>query len=109
MRVRWFSSLWKSPPRAGRRPQPRVPRLRSFRPLVEELEARALLATLTVSTLSDSGTGSLRAQTAAAAAGDTIVFQSGLSGTIQMDSGQGEMVINKDLTILGPAGAASIT
>lgn len=59
-------------------------------------------ATLTVTNNPDSGAGSLRAQTAAAAAGDTIDFS--ITGTITLTS---ELVIGKDLTIAGPGAKAS--
>lgn len=61
-------------------------------------------ATRTVSSLADSGAGTLRDQVAAAAAGDTIVFS--VTGTIALTSGQ--IGIAKDLTISGP-GAGSLT
>jgi hypothetical protein len=73
-----------------------------FRPQPELLECRDLLSTLTVSTNLDSGTGSLRAEIAAAHAGDTIVFAPSLNGqTITLTSG--ELDINKSLSINGPA------
>jgi hypothetical protein len=68
-------------------------------------------STLTVTTLND-GAGSctgappaitcttLRGAIAAAADGDTIVFQSGLAGTLTLTDG--ELAINKSLTINGP-------
>jgi hypothetical protein len=49
------------------------------RPLLETLEDRQLFSTLTVTSLQDSGAGSLRATVAAAQSGDTIVFASTLS------------------------------
>ena len=61
-----------------------------------------------VTNLNDSGAGSLRqAILAANAAGsvDTITFQAGLTGTIQL---VGELDISDDVTITGP-GAAAIT
>jgi predicted outer membrane repeat protein len=61
---------------------------------------------LTVTNLNDSGAGSLRAQIAAAAAGDSIIFAGGLTGTITLSSG--ELAINKNLSIFGP-GATSVT
>jgi hypothetical protein len=67
-------------------------------------------ATLTVTNLNDTGAGSLRAQCAAAASGDTIVFQTGLAGTIAFGS---EINLGtKVLTITGNdngAGAPAIT
>jgi predicted outer membrane repeat protein len=66
-------------------------------------------ATFTVTTLGDSGAGSLRAAIASAngaAGADTVNFQAGLTGTITLTTG--EIAITDDLTITGP-GAASIT
>src|SRR5947209_14417531 len=58
----------------------------------------AFAVTRTVTNLNDSGTGSLRAQLAAAANGDTINFS--VTGTIGLTSG--ELLIDKNLTISGP-------
>lgn len=58
----------------------------------------ARAGTNTVTTLADSGTGSLRQAIAEAAAGDTIVFA--ITGTITLTSG--ELVVADSLTILGP-------
>jgi predicted outer membrane repeat protein/parallel beta-helix repeat protein len=66
----------------------------------------AQAATLTVTTNADTGAGSLRAQVAAAAGGDTIVFQAGLTSPILLTTG--EITINKALTITGP-GAATLS
>lgn len=66
--------------------------------------AAAQAATTTVSSLADSGTGSLRAAVAAAAAGDTINITA--TGTLTLTSG--EIAIAKSLNIAGP-GAASLT
>ncbi len=74
-------------------------------PLGMCLSYTAHAATLTVSNLNDSGPGSLRAQVAAAAAGDSIDFS--VTGIITLT--QGEVVINKNLTISGPASAPGIT
>src|SRR5262249_40476871 len=89
----------------GRSPVKRPGRPRS-RPGLETLEDRTVPSTLTVSNLLDSGAGSLRGQIAAPAAGDSIVFASGLSGTITLTSG--ELAVNKSLSIFGP-GAGTIT
>ena len=61
-------------------------------------------ATLTVSSLADSGTGSLRAAVAAAAAGDTIQLTA--TGTLTLITG--EIAIAKSLNIVGP-GSTSLT
>ena len=66
-------------------------------------------ATFTVTSLADSGAGSLRAAITAAnaaAGADTIVFQPGLNGTITLSSG--ELLISDSLIIAGP-GASRIT
>ncbi len=65
--------------------------------------AAASAATLTVTNLNDDGAGSLRAQIAAAAAGDTINFS--VTGTIKLAS---TLTISQNLTISGP-GAANLT
>ena len=60
----------------------------------------------TVTTLADSGAGSLRSAIADTAAGGTVTFAPGLAGgTIVLGS---ELVIDKDLTIDGP-GARQLT
>ena len=69
----------------------------------------AQAATFTVTSLADNGGGSLRAAIAsanAAAGADTIAFQAGLTGTINLSSG--ELLISDSLTIAGP-GASRIT
>ena len=64
------------------------------------LTAEARAATRTVTTLNDSGTGSLRATIAAANPGDEINFASNVHGTISLTSGH--LAITKSLTITGP-------
>lgn len=64
----------------------------------------ASATTRVVSSLGDSGTGTLRDTIAASAANDTIVFS--VSGTITLTSG--ELVITRNLTITGP-GATNLT
>lgn len=59
----------------------------------------ALPATNTVTSLADSGVGSLRQVIAESAAGDAVMF--GVTGTITLTSG--ELVVTKDLTIVGPS------
>ena len=62
-------------------------------------------STLTVTSLADSGPGTLRDQVAAAASGDTINFS--VTGTITLTN-SAVMPIAKNLTITGP-GAGSLT
>ena len=57
-------------------------------------------APVTVTTIADSGPGSLRSAIAAASSGDTISFAPGISGTITLTSGP--LVIDKTLAIDGP-------
>lgn len=66
-------------------------------------------ATITVTSLNDSGAGSLRAAIAQANAtpeADTIQFQAGLQGTIDLTGG--ELVVTENLGIVGP-GAGKVT
>lgn len=73
--------------------------------------AAAAQSTLTVTTLADSNDGScaatcsLRDAITAAASGDTIVFQQGLTGTVTLSS---TLAITQNLTVQGP-GAAHLT
>lgn len=109
------SSSW---PRDGKRPAPAArrrtqtsPRQRaSRRPRLEVLEDRRLPSTLTVTSTRDSGSGSLRAEIAAAQGGDTIVFSPklfhGKATTITLTGG--ELDLTEDLTIQGP-GAGQLT
>jgi hypothetical protein len=78
-------------------------KLGSAEPLVV-LAGSALGTTRTVTSLNDSGAGSLRDTIAASASGDTIVFA--VTGTIVLTSSS--LDVNHDLTILGP-GASSLT
>ncbi len=61
-------------------------------------------ATITVTSLADSGSGSLRAAVTSAAAGDTINITA--TGTLTLTSG--EIAIAKNLNIVGP-GASNLT
>src|SRR6266545_693934 len=76
-------------------------RSRFYRPLLEALEERWVLSTITVLNNLDSGAGSLRdAIDNLAVSGDTIDFAAGLAGqTITLTSG--ELAINKNLIITG--------
>ncbi len=81
----------------------------SRRATTESLECRSLLTTFTVTSLADSGSGSLRQAVLDAnstVGDDVIVFQSGLNGTIALTSGQ--MVISETVQITGNGAANSI-
>jgi predicted outer membrane repeat protein len=77
-----------------------------FRPRLERLENRCLPSVLTVTSTLDSGAGTLRADLATAASGDTIVFALAHPSTIQLTSGT--LTINQSIRILGP-GASALT
>ena len=66
--------------------------------VVLAFHSEALAATNTVTTLADSGAGSLRQLIASSASGDTISIP--LGGTIVLTSG--ELAITHDLSIIGP-------
>jgi hypothetical protein len=95
----WLRKRMTGRPQTRRTPTGRpAPR---FRPRLEALEDRDVPSTLTVTTTADSGPDSLRAEIAAAQAGDTIVFAPTLdSPTITLTSG--ELDITRSLTIQGP-------
>ena len=67
----------------------------------EPVEARRLMAAVVVTTLNDSGAGSLRAALASAHSGDTVDLTT-VSGTITLAS---PLAITKNLTIAGPGPA----
>ena len=71
----------------------------SITPAVELLETRSLMSTVTVTSLADSGAGSLRSAVGTAASGDTIAL-GGLNGTITLQSTLD--LSGKNLTLLGP-------
>src|SRR5262245_44795183 len=99
---RWMNCKGFAPPRGRQpatRPSRRRPRLR-----LEALEDRCVPST--VMNLFDSGLGSLRQALLDTPAGGTVDFQSGLTGTIPLTSG--ELAISKNLTITGP-GASALT
>ncbi len=81
-------------------------------PRAEILEGRTLLALGVVTSLADDGTaGTLRSVMAAAQSGDTVTFTAALANqTIFLDPAKGPLIVNKDLTIVGPGNSAgSIT
>ena len=65
--------------------------------------AHVWATTYTVTNTSDSGTGSLRGAIASAQNGDTVVFHSGVSGTITLASA---LTITNSITIQGPGATA---
>ena len=87
-------------------PEHRKPAAR-YRPRIEVLEDRLTPSTLTVTTPLDAvdlndGLFSLREAILAASSGDQITFDQSLSGsTINLDPARGQLLINKDLDILG--------
>ncbi len=81
----------------------RAVRRGSTRLLLEQLEERALLNSIPVTSLADSGAGTLRAAIAAANPGDSIYFT--VTGSIDLQS---TLNINEDIEIDGP-GADSLT
>jgi hypothetical protein len=70
---------------------------RRFRPLLETLEDRCVPAPLVKNLLDNGDPNDLRSQIMAAAPGDTVKFQKGLSGTITLQ--MGELDITKDINI----------
>jgi CSLREA domain-containing protein len=96
-------TFWPRGLRSGRQRQ----HTRSFLPRLEALESRWLPSTLTVTTSADvtdpnDGVLSLREAIAAAQSGDTISFGNGVS---TVDLTQGQLVIDKSLTIKGQSKA----
>ena len=81
---------------------------RGANPQAGVLAPLAVDATLTVTNTNDSGAGSLRAAIAAAAAGDTIVFDSSLAGQVIVLTSD-QLDITKNLTIDGTALASRIS
>jgi hypothetical protein len=63
--------------------------------------------TLTVTTLSDGGPGSLRALLAQAVNGDTIGFDPALSGTLTLTSG--ELQVGTNVAVVGPAAGLTLS
>src|SRR5262249_51206929 len=74
---------------------------RSFVPRLESLEDRTVLSTLKITSLADSGDGSLRAAIATAQSGDQIVFDTSLKGQM-ITLTSGPLAITQSLDIEGP-------
>jgi hypothetical protein len=98
--------------------KPRRPSRRAIGAAIECLEPRRLLSTILVTTLADSGAGTLRAAVAQAdldSTPDTIQFQSGLTGTIDLSTigdtsaGPAALVITNNITILESPTGGGIT
>ena len=112
MFTNWLSMRKHGTGRDGRRHhaggnRPTIARRRAFPAHLELLQDRTVLSTLTVLNALDSGAGSLRDTIRAASSGDTIQFDSSLSGqTITLTSG--ELAIAKSLDIEG-LGANQLT
>lgn len=106
---------WKPTTQPHHRPKT----LRYRQPVViDALEPRRLLSSYLVTTLADSGDGSLRAEVAAANADggpDTITFQSGLHGIIELTTvgdygfGPAALLVTGTMSIDGNNGGSGIT
>jgi hypothetical protein len=98
----WLKQLLR---RAGTSPIPGRRKSRAMqvgfrRPALDALEERRLLAIdMVTSNLDDGSAGTLRSVIAGAASGDTVEFNSGISS---IDLTQGQIEINKSLTLAGP-------
>lgn len=98
----WLSS-WlqkRNSSGTGKRARHSSLKLAAFRPRLESLEGRDVPSTLTVTSVLDSGAGSLRDDITAAHSGDTIVFDPSLAGQ-QILLTSSELFINKNLSIQG--------
>jgi hypothetical protein len=106
----WFTPWLQTRPAAPRGRRPRRPAAPRSRPALEALGDRLVPSTLIVTNpLDDGSAGSLRAEIAAAAGGDTIVFDPALDGQTVVLGGS-ELLIDKDLDIEGPgAGALAVS
>src|SRR5580658_5561492 len=99
-------SIWMGLPTAPRSSKTRHRKIN--RAVLEALEPRRLLSTDIVTSLSDSGAGSLRQTLSTAAPGDTIQFSSNLNGQV-IDLSSGELSITQNITIEGPAEGITIS
>src|SRR5262245_1674530 len=87
------------------RKKPGLNRDRAFRLVLEVLEDRCMPSVLTVTNSNDSGIvgdGSLRGEILAAKNGDTIEFSPNIQLVPVGQLGNGELLIDKDIAILGP-------
>src|SRR5262245_17388565 len=98
-----LSFLFRGARTSSHTPRPTPSRRSSCVLGLESLEDRSVPATLTVTTLADSGAGSLRDSIAVAAPGDTVEFAPNLSGTIGLGS---DLTLDRNLTIQGRLSAA---
>src|SRR5262249_12738960 len=109
MALSWLHRLLKRKSRPVSRTGGKEVWRNRFLPGLEALGERIVPSTFHVTTLADGGGGSLRAAVARATAhpgADTIVFDSGVTGTIALTGG--ELDVTGDLTITGP-GADKLT
>ena len=112
----WLRTQTRHAMRKAQRTSKPAGRHATFRPRLEALEDRCVPSTLTVTNNLDSGPGSLRAEIAAAQAGDTITFSnSTANGAVNFYDGtlhtitltSGELLVNNSLTVQG-AGAGQL-
>jgi hypothetical protein len=99
MSAPWLRKLFRPPTPIRKRPRPRL--------RLERLEDRTVPTIWTVTTLADSGTGSLRAAVQGAADGDVINFSPSLDGHA-IDLTTGTLVVEHSISIAGP-GANQLT
>ncbi len=103
----WLRSalkFWRSGPQRQRRSRPAPNRQASYRPNLETLEYRCVPSTLNVTSNADNGAaGTLRWAVAQAKAGDTIDIMT----TKPIALTQGELYLNRSVTIESPVGAAA--
>src|SRR5262249_45531636 len=91
----------ESQARAGSRMR-RKSSLPPSRPLLERLEERTLLTTITVQNSNPSGANSLSAAIAAAQSGDTIMFHMGPQYVTSPITLSGQLELTQNVTITGP-------
>jgi hypothetical protein len=106
----WLQAAGKSTPRGGFQPGPARRPQRTCRPRLEVLEDRLVpAAPITVTNLNNEGPGSLRQaiddSNANPSDADTIVFQPGLSGRINLlttAQSSGQLTVTGPVSIVGP-------
>jgi hypothetical protein len=116
MSLNWLRGWIRRKPRSHKAYPSKGHRRPRWRPHLEDLEGRLAPATVTVNSLTDTGTGSsgsgdlryclTQANNQGASSSNTIQFQPGLSGTISLNSPL--PAIQNNLTLTGP-GASVLT